>query len=58
MALGNVRGAIPIHGFLTTNPHWQLVEAKADASSAWVTSRLEFYQPAGVDEAVSVRSHD
>jgi aldose 1-epimerase len=47
MALGNVRGAIPIHGFLTTNPHWRLVEAKADARSAWVTSRLEFYkQPA------------
>ena len=47
MALGNVRGAIPIHGFLTTNSHWQLVEAKADATSAWVTSRLEFFkQPA------------
>jgi aldose 1-epimerase len=47
MALGNVRGAIPIHGFLTTNPSWQLIEAKADAASAWATSRLEFYkQPA------------
>src|SRR4030088_3083779 len=28
MTLGNVRGAIPIHGFLTTNSQWQLVEAK------------------------------
>ena len=47
MALGNVRGAIPIHGFLTTNPHWQVVEARADSKSAWVTSRLEFHkQPA------------
>jgi aldose 1-epimerase len=47
MSLGNVRGAIPIHGFLTTVSNWELVEAKADASSAWVTSRLEFYrQPA------------
>ena len=47
MALGNVRGAIPIHGFVTTNPHWQLVEARADAGSAWATSRLDFYkQPA------------
>src|SRR3954467_12457340 len=47
MALGNVRGAIPIHGFLTTTPNWQLVEARADAVSAWATSRLEFYrQPA------------
>ena len=47
MALGNVRGAIPIHGFLTTNPHWQIVEVRADPTSAWVTSRLDFYkQPA------------
>jgi aldose 1-epimerase len=47
MALGNIRGAIPIHGFLTTNAEWQVIEAKADATSAWVTSRLEFYkQPA------------
>jgi aldose 1-epimerase len=44
MTLGNVRGAIPIHGFLTTNPYWQVVEAKADGRSAWVTSRLEFYK--------------
>jgi len=44
MELGNVRGAIPIHGFLTTNPYWQLMEAKADGRSAWVTSRLEFYR--------------
>jgi aldose 1-epimerase len=48
MSLGNVRGgAIPIHGFLTTVSNWQPIEAKADASSAWATSRLEFYrQPA------------
>jgi aldose 1-epimerase len=44
MTLGNVRGAIPIHGFLTTTSSWQLVEAKADAASAWVTSRLDVYQ--------------
>jgi aldose 1-epimerase len=42
MDLGNVRGAIPIHGFLTTNDQWRVVEVKADAKSAWVTSRLEF----------------
>jgi len=47
MALGNVRGAIPIHGFLTTNAHWRVVEVKADSSAAWTTSRLEFFrQPA------------
>ena len=44
MSLGNVRGAIPIHGFLTTNDQWQVVEIKADAKSAWVTSRLEFFK--------------
>ena len=47
MALGNVRGAIPIHGFLTTNNKWEVTEMKADGKSAWVTSRLEFFrQPA------------
>ncbi|MGH9372259.1 MAG: aldose 1-epimerase [Vicinamibacterales bacterium] len=44
MALGNVRGAIPIHGFLTTNDQWKVVEVKADARSARVTSRLEFFR--------------
>jgi aldose 1-epimerase len=44
MELGNVRGAIPIHGFLTTTSNWRLVEAKADAKSAWATSRLDFYK--------------
>jgi aldose 1-epimerase len=44
MSLGNVRGAIPSHGFLTTNDQWQVVEVKADGKSAWVTSRLDFYK--------------
>jgi len=44
MALGNVRGAIPIHGFLTLTDKWTVVEARADKSSAWVTSRLEFFR--------------
>ena len=47
MALGNVRGAIPIHGFITTTDKWQLTAASADRDSAWATSRLEFHrQPA------------
>ncbi len=47
MALGNVRGEMPIHGFLTTARHWRLVEAADDETSAWATSRLDFYrQPA------------
>ncbi len=47
MQLGNVRGAIPIHGFITTTNHWQVVGSGAAQMDAWVTSRLEFYkQPA------------
>jgi len=42
MQLGNVRGPIPIHGFMTTTDQWQVVEMNADARSAWVTSRLDF----------------
>src|SRR5438093_4891593 len=44
MDLGNVRGAIPIHGFLSTTDRCQPVEVKSDARSAWATSRLEFYR--------------
>jgi aldose 1-epimerase len=44
MELGNVRGAIPIHGFLTTNNQWKVVDVKADGRSARLTSRLEFYR--------------
>jgi aldose 1-epimerase len=44
MASGNVRGAIPIHGFLTTTDRWEIVEVKADGGAAWVTSRLSFFR--------------
>jgi aldose 1-epimerase len=44
MELGNVRGAIPIHGFLTTNTRWRVVEVTSDSESAWVTSRLDFFK--------------
>jgi len=41
--LGNVRGPVPMHGYLLTAP-WQVVEVKADQDAAWVTSRLEVYR--------------
>src|SRR5947207_11456443 len=44
MSLGNVRGAIPIHGFVTLTDKWRVIDARADKSSAWVTSRLEFFR--------------
>ena len=44
MELGNVRGAIPIHGYLSAAKDWKLVEAKADGKAAWVTNKLEFYR--------------
>jgi len=43
-ALGNVRGALPIHGLLGNSPLWQVTEVAADAHSAHVTSRLEFWK--------------
>ena len=43
LELGNVRGSIPIHGFLGAS-EWQVVEARADADAAWVRSRLEFFR--------------
>jgi aldose 1-epimerase len=44
MGLGNVRGNMPIHGLLTNSPLWHVTEAAADAHSAHVTSRLEFWK--------------
>jgi aldose 1-epimerase len=44
MDLGNIRGAHPMHGFLSSTDKWSVVEAKADKDAAWVTSRLEFYR--------------
>jgi aldose 1-epimerase len=44
MSLGNVRGAIPIHGFLIWANQWRVVDVKADQDAAWVTSRLEFFR--------------
>jgi aldose 1-epimerase len=44
LELGNVRGPIPIHGYLSNAKDWKLVEAKSDGKSAWVTNRLEFYR--------------
>jgi len=43
--LGNTgRGAIPIHGYLQNARDWKVIEAKADAKGAWITSRLDFYR--------------
>ena len=44
MQLGNVNGAIPIHGFLSNTDQWQVMEVKADGKSAWVTSKLDVYK--------------
>jgi aldose 1-epimerase len=43
--IGNVRGPIPGTGFVDrSQPVWQLIESKADATGAWVTCRLDFYK--------------
>ena len=41
MTLGNVTGAIPIHGFMTRTNQWQVVDVKADGKAAWATARLD-----------------
>lgn len=41
MELGNVNGAIPIHGFMTRTDQWQVAETKADAKAAWISARLD-----------------
>ena len=45
--LGNVRRdnhQKPIHGLLNFSSAWVLADSGADAHSAWVTSRLDFYR--------------
>jgi aldose 1-epimerase len=44
LELGNVRGPIPSTGYVNGSKAWQLVEARADQRSAWVTCRLDFYK--------------
>ena len=44
MELGNVRGNMPSHGLLVTSPLWKVTRVAADAQSAYVTSRLEFWK--------------
>src|SRR6185436_8304698 len=44
MALGNIRGAIPIHGFLTTTDQWRVLSMTGAGDGASLTSRLEFYR--------------
>jgi aldose 1-epimerase len=44
MTLGNVRGALPIHGLLSASPLWEVTDVAADRKSAHVTSRLQFWK--------------
>src|SRR6185295_11325713 len=44
LELGNIRGPIPIHGYLSGAKDWKMVEAKADGNAAWVTNQLDFYR--------------
>jgi len=42
--IGNVRAPIPQQGFVNSTHDWKLVTAKADANSAYVVSKLDFYR--------------
>ncbi len=45
--LANIRrdnNGKPIHGLLLFSPYWRVTALEADGSSAWATSRLEFWK--------------
>jgi aldose 1-epimerase len=42
--LGNVRAPIPQQGYLNNTHEWKTITVKADASSAYIVSRLDFYR--------------
>jgi aldose 1-epimerase len=44
LGLGNLHGALQIHGVLGNSPLWHVTQAAADAHSAHVTSRLQFWK--------------
>ena len=44
LSLGNIRGALPIHGMLSGSELWQVTEVAADNKSAHVTSKLAFWK--------------
>ena len=44
MNLGNVRGEVPIHGFVTGTSLWRVVSVEATVGEASLTSRLDFYR--------------
>ncbi len=44
MSLGNVRGALPIHGLLSNSGLWQVTEVAANSKSAHVASKFEFWK--------------
>lgn len=44
LSLGNIRGEVPIHGFLTGTNLWRVMSVDATAGGASVTSRLDFGQ--------------
>ena len=58
MQLGNVTGAIPIHGFMSRTDQWQVVEVKSDGKAAWVVEQARHSETGGVDETVAVRAYD
>ncbi len=57
MTLGNVRGDVPIHGFVTTTNLWQVTAVAATDREASVTSRLDFYRQPAWMRQWPVRAH-
>ena len=56
MSLGNVRGTIPIHGFVTTTDQWQVKELRSSAEGvAHKSTRVR--ASTSLDETVALRAH-
>ena len=58
MTLGNVRGDIPIHGFVTSTSEWRVVSVDAGRMRRDRHQPARVLPPAVMDEAVAVRAHD
>ena len=56
MTLGNVRGDIPIHGFLTSTSEWRVVSADAPVEARYRHQPARVLPTPVVDEAMAIRA--
>ena len=57
MALGNVRGEVPIHGFVTTTNLWRVTSVAATRRRRVGDQQAGVLQAAGLDAPMALRAH-